>query len=160
MRADEWSGPTSASLRFGQVRRIQRPEGFWGPSMPEEAVLELVAPNDVDREDAQASRDRALADGCRTSSSNQPRPLRMRRVLRRDWRDRPSTPEPRRQVRPRFASRHAEIRIRALADYRRWLDAYRNALERFRDGEREVVFPMGSFWMCVGLGCPSAPSCA
>jgi putative transposase len=157
-RATAWSGPTSSTLRFGHTRRIQRPEGFFSPSMPEEAILELLEPADIDRQDAQASRDHALADGCRTSRSTQPRPLGMRRVLRRDWKDSPSTPEPRRQLRPRFASRCPELRIRALVEYRRWLDAYRAALQRFRDGERQVPFPAGSFWMCVRLGCPPAPS--
>ena len=153
-----WAGPTSATLHFGHKRLIQRPQGFFSPTMPETITLELVVPATITKQRAQTHRDHVFADARQAAKSTQSRPLGMRQVLQRHWAHSPTTPEPRRQLRPRFASRCTDLRVRALKAYRRWLDAYRLALERFKAGERTVQFPAGTFWMCARLGCPPAPS--
>ena len=156
-RAIDWSGPTSASLRFGHKLRVERPAKFFSDKMPDKVTLELVEPPHVDRQPAQDKRDRAIADGQQVARRTQPHPLGMRGVLDRDWKDSPSSPEARRKLRPRFASRFEAVRVGALREYRRWLDAYKVALQRFRDGERLVEFPAGTYWMCARLACPQAP---
>lgn len=149
-----WLGPTSATLRFGHKRLISRPEGFFSPAMPQTAALELVEPTTIDKQRAQSHRDQVFSDIRQSINSDEPRARGMRFILQRDWKDRPTTHEPRRKLCPRFASRCSELRIRALTEYRRWLDAYQSALQRFKSGQRQVLFPAGTFWMCARLGCP------
>lgn len=63
--------------------------------------------------------------------------------------DKPKTEEPWFQLAPRVAARHAAIRERMLTTLRRFRDAYNAALERWRAGDRNVVFPPGTYWMRV-----------
>ncbi|EDM81053.1 hypothetical protein PPSIR1_25776 [Plesiocystis pacifica SIR-1] len=153
-----WTAPTSAPLHFGHERQLQRPEGFFSPSMPQTITLGLVEPSSIGRQRTQAHRDHVFAEARQAAKQTQHRPTGMRQVLLRDWTESPTTPEPRQKLRPRFASRCTELRVHALTEFRRWLGSYRAALERFKAGEYPVAFPAGTFWMCARLGCPSAPS--
>jgi hypothetical protein len=40
------------------------------------------------------------------------------------------------------------------------LGEYRDALARFVSGERDVEFPIGTWWMRARLGCPVAGAAA
>ncbi|MCA9681743.1 MAG: hypothetical protein KC457_06080 [Myxococcales bacterium] len=44
----------------------------------------------------------------------------------------------------------------AIAAFKRWVDAYRAVQTRFIAGERELEWPIGTYWMCKRLGCPVA----
>jgi putative transposase len=67
-------------------------------------------------------------------------------VLAQSWRDRPATVEPRRNLRPRVATRSKWARIEALVRNRIFAVDYAAARERWRDG-LAVVFPPGTYWL-------------
>lgn len=48
---------------------------------------------------------------------------------------------------PRVATRDRERRISALAELKAFVEAYRPALEKWREGRRDVVFPAGTYKM-------------
>jgi hypothetical protein len=69
--------------------------------------------------------------------------------------------EVRRKIIPRVAARCMFLRTRLLDADRAFRRAYREALERWRDGARNVEFPSGTWWMAVfhGAGrCAPAPA--
>jgi hypothetical protein len=69
-----------------------------------------------------------------------------RRILRQSWRDCPTTREPRRGRRPRFAARDREVRIAALQRYKAWLADYRRARLDWLAG-LDVELPYGTYWL-------------
>jgi hypothetical protein len=73
------------------------------------------------------------------------RVLGRRRVLAQSWKESPSSVEPRRGRRPRFAGGVVE-RVAALLRYREFLGAYRKARTRWLAGLR-TVFPFGTYWL-------------
>lgn len=151
-RATSWEGSTSASMGFGHQREVTRPPGFFSESMPERAVLELSAPSGSQHEQLQAQLRRTLAEIEGETRKHCPKPCGMRAVLRRDWSSSPNTDAPRRSN-PRFSARRMAVRIAALVEFSRWVGAYRETMARFKQGERDVDWPIGTYWM-VRLGCP------
>jgi hypothetical protein len=67
-------------------------------------------------------------------------------VLAQSWRDRPATVEPRRNLRPRVATRSKWARIEALVRNRTFAVEYAAARDRWREGQA-VVFPPGTYWL-------------
>jgi putative transposase len=80
----------------------------------------------------------------------------MHGVFEQKWWECPSSHDPRRQLKPTVAGKNKWARIEALRRSAEWLAEYYEALRRFVGGEREVVFPRGTWKMCVRLGCPVA----
>jgi putative transposase len=157
-RARAWGGATSASMRFGQRRLVARPPGFFSEEMPEHVWLELVAP--PVRVEVGAKLDEQLADRVeaveqQVKKSNC-KPMGMAAVLRQPWNESPVTGEPRRGLVPRIAARCAAVRIAAIVEFQHWVEVYRTALACFKDGQREVEWPPGTYRMCSRLGCPGA----
>ena len=83
-----------------------------------------------------------------------------RRVLTQDPYDSPTSWEKRRGLRPTFASRDKWKRIQLIALLEGFYARYREALAAWRKGDREVVFPFGTYWMRVfhGARCELAPA--
>jgi len=67
-------------------------------------------------------------------------------VLAQSWRESPASREPRRNLRPRVASRSKWARIEALLRNRAFAIEYASARERWRDGV-PAVFPPGTYWL-------------
>ncbi len=59
---------------------------------------------------------------------------------------------------PRIAGYSSEGHQALLRDLRKWRAAYREALEHWQLGEREVVFPLGSYWLPSFHGANVAPA--
>ena len=74
------------------------------------------------------------------------RVLGCRAVLAQSWRDSPVSREPRRNLRPRVASRSKWARIEALLRNRAFAIEYASARERWRDGI-PAMFPPGTYWL-------------
>ena len=74
------------------------------------------------------------------------RVLGRRAVLAQSWRDAPGSCEPRRNLRPRVASRSSWARIEALLRNRAFIRDYADARARWRDGVA-AVFPPGTYWL-------------
>jgi REP element-mobilizing transposase RayT len=68
-------------------------------------------------------------------------------VLGQDWRDSPSSREPRRELNPRVAAKNKWGRIEALQRNKAFGNEYRLAFEAFRKGIKNVLFPAGTFWL-------------
>jgi putative transposase len=155
-RAIAWEGATSASLRFGGRRLVTRPTDFFSEDMPDQAALELVAPHLHGKlgldEDLAERVDAAEREVRKTG----PKPKGMAAVLRQHWNDSPATQAPRRGLAPRLAARCAEVRIAAIVELQHWVELYRTALARFKEGKRGVGWPPGTYRMCARLGCPAA----
>jgi hypothetical protein len=77
-------------------------------------------------------------------------------VLRQSPKDCPAALEPSRKLNPQVASRNKERRKWRLMWIQSFLVAYREALRRFAAGVRDVVFPAGTYWLRVHLGCVCA----
>ncbi len=69
-----------------------------------------------------------------------------RAVLAQSWRSQPASHEPRRNLRPRVATRSKWARIEALLRNRVFIAVYTSAREQWRDGT-PVVFPPGTYWL-------------
>jgi putative transposase len=157
-RARAWGGATSASMRFGGRRLVPRPSEFFSEEMPEHVSLELVAPPlhgeagvKLELDEQLAGRVEPVEQQLRKSGC---KPMGMAAVLRQDWNESPVTREPRRGLIPRIAARCAAVRIAAIVELQHWVEAYRIALARFKDGQREIEWPTGTYRMCSRLGCP------
>lgn len=162
----EWHGLTTYGMRFGSKMVFERPEKFFDEngSLPERVEVEVTRPDILpelsDDELFQLlmhkvkARERELADAARRENR---RFLGMKRVLRQRHTDSPASRERRFGLNPRVASRSKWQRIAALQRNQQWLAAYREALEKFRRGIRDVLFPHGTYLMRVRYGVACQP---
>lgn len=68
-------------------------------------------------------------------------------ILDQDWRDSPSSHEPRRELNPRVAAKNKWSRIEALQRNKEFRNSHRGAFEAFRSGIKGVLFPAGTYWL-------------
>jgi putative transposase len=158
-RARHWEGATSLGWAYGSPRVIERPNVFFSQSMPEQATLELVRPA-VFMHLGDETLERSIGERVRHAeevSAEIGPAMGMRRVVLQHWNDSPPKREHRARIRPRVAAACSQTRAMALRVYRSWLDHYADALRRFRGGDRNTVFPAGTYWMYVRLGCLAGP---
>jgi len=153
-RADEWEGATSAKMVFGQARSIRRPTKFFRKSMPEVVDLELARPAGFEGLNDAEVLELVRGDVARREAEHR-KSCKLVRMSKKWW-ESPESVEPRRELRPTVAGKNKWARIEALRRSKEWLTAYYDALRQFVAGEREVVFPRGTWQMCVRLGCPVA----
>ena len=156
-RATDWPGVHSARLAFGgPPLEVSRPPVYFRAdgTAPDTASLALVRPPQFAHlSDADFSRmlhDRLAHVEQLVHSRLQAHGRRFlgpRRCLNTRPTDRPKNPEPRPALSPRVAARDAELRKAMLARRRDFVAAYRDAFERWRDGDRNVQFPPGTDWM-------------
>lgn len=156
-RMKDWPGAFSTPADMARPPRIiQRPEGFFrknGP-VPETATLELSIPGQLNmtllelerrvEEGEQRLRQEARAEGRGF--------LGRRRVLKQSPFGRPRTYEERRGIDPRVAAKEREQRADILERMKIFLSAYRDALELYVAGDRDVTFPYGTYGMRVRFG--------
>lgn len=150
-RVHHWPG-VSTWEAFIQQRSIKasRPRHFFRASMPAEVTLDLVIPQELG-DAAEVVREvragvEAIEEQVRTERMEKGLGvIGRRRVLEQSWKDSPTSFEPRRERRPRFAGA-MHVRVPALARYRSFLWAYRYARDRWRRG-LEAVFPAGTYWL-------------
>lgn len=150
-RVHQWPGVNTWSA-FIQRRSIKasRPRHFFRASMPAEVTLDLVIPAELG--DA-AEVVREVRQGVETIEEQVRTERRQsgagvigrRRVLEQSWKDSPTSFEPRRERRPRFAG-SVGVRVPALESYCLFLSAYKHARDRWRRG-LETIFPVGTYWL-------------
>ena len=119
--------------------------------MPDALEMMLTVPPELGPADAVRAelRDRVRAAEHERASERQRTGRRVhgrRAVLAQSWRDHPASCEPRRNLRPRVATRSKWARIEAVVRNRAFADEYASARERWRDGAA-AVFPMGTYWL-------------
>jgi len=137
-RAHRWPGVNSlAALLSGRALRATRPLHFFRADgvMPDAVELALTLPPELGRADAVLAelRERVRAvenERATRTAAHGGRVLGRRAVLVQSWRDRPASSEPRRNLRPRVATRNTWARREALLRNRLFAVEYASARER------------------------------
>jgi hypothetical protein len=149
-----WPGVNGLSaLLAGRPLHATRPLHFFRPDgrMPDALELPLTIPAELGPAAAVLSelRDRVRAvelERAAERGRTGRRVLGRRAVLAQAWRDSPASVEPRRNLRPRVATRSAWARIEALLRNRAFTVEYARARDRWRNGI-PAVFPPGTYWL-------------
>ena len=151
-----WSDPRSIG---GPGEVVVRPGHYFSKdgTMPEVAELVFSAPPGF--QSAEEFRSRVIARvneleqaAAEKREENCTAVLGARRVLKQKHTDRPAPGEARRVLDPRIAAKDKWKRIEALQTLATFLKSHREALVRFCSGERDVVFPHGTYLMRVRFG--------
>jgi REP element-mobilizing transposase RayT len=165
-RGLEWPGLWSSPSAIGTAIPVERPTHFFrkaGP-LPLKTSLELHPPAGFATAGAFAERlSRELIhaeDRVATELSREGRSfLGVHGVLAQNPRARPAPGEPRRALNPRVACRDKWKRIEALLRLADFVRVHREALEAWRAGLRQAIFPPGTWLMrvqhavrCAGSG--------
>lgn len=135
---------------------VKRPEVFFsaGGSIPETVRLELVPPPQL----TEAYADGGIAeiraqlttreDAIRTEMKKAGRKfLGVRNIRRQKWWESPESFAKRRGLRPRVATRNRWKRIEALLRNRQFEEDHANARRAWLKGDRNVLFPFGTYAM-------------
>lgn len=152
-RAHRWPGATSATFRFGESRTVHRPDRYFtGASWEDAVTLKLEPPPGMSEDEMndivpERVRRREKAVRRLMRRHGQSRFLGEKRVQRQDPYDCTKSWEKRRGLNPTFASTDKWKRIEAAQRKRTWETEYRAALEAYRAGDEDVVFPAGTWGM-------------
>ncbi len=151
-----WSDPRSIG---GPGELVERPGHYFAKNgtMPETERLVFTAPAGFDSVEAfRAALVAELGDRERKAAAKREAKgmgvLGARRVKKQKHTERPRSAAPRRVLNPKVAAKDKAKRIEALEKLARFLASYRDAVVRFWDGERNVVFPEGTYLMRVRFG--------
>jgi hypothetical protein len=129
----------------GLVRHGKDWPGVWlAPSLDGKPIV-ARRPDAFDREEEEAAA--KLEEEKRTFASAE-------NALAAATSERPTSVAPRRKLNPRIAARDTATRIAALFELKAFRKAHREALEKFRKGARDTVFPAGTYLMRVLHGIP------
>jgi len=155
-RPDDWPGVLIWATNENVETVVARPQNFFrakGPC-PSEATFRIVPPAGIEnlseRLDAEVSRLLELAH----AEMRQKRLvfLGRQRVMKTSFSKRAKSLEQKRGLVPRVAAKSMYLRVALLGAYREFLKSYHAAMERWRLGARDVVFPEGTWWMRVFHG--------
>jgi REP element-mobilizing transposase RayT len=155
--AEEWPGVSTlqATLTDGELTAT-RPAHFFREDgkLPETVTLKIHRPKafahlsqkewaDKVRDLVQAketeARERRAREGKKV--------LGVERILAQDPFSRPKSHAPHFKLSPRLAAKSKWARIEALRRNRAFLDRYRDAIKMHLEGEGNVLFPFGTYWM-------------
>jgi hypothetical protein len=154
-RLSDWPGASSLSLSLsGRTMTVKRPRVFFSPNgkMPAEVTLRIERPDGFENF-SDAEWIEKLHEALRVEEERAREERRVsgrgvlgrKAILRAEPTDKPRTEEPRRGLRPHVACRNALRRARELSA----LTAFRiercAAVTRTLAGERDVVFPFGTY---------------
>jgi REP element-mobilizing transposase RayT len=153
-RATQWPGVNGyVELLTGRRLRAKRPHHFFraGGIMPAEVELALVIPPELGDADEIIA---AVRDGVerieeemrQERARSGKRVIGRRAVLQQSWQATPTSKEPRRNLRPRFAGPR-EVIVDAIGRFRTFLGRYRDARKRWLGGATQVMFPLGTYWL-------------
>ncbi len=168
-RVGDWPGATSMQQNLsGAPRVVKRPAGFFrddGP-MPDSVTLRAERPDGFEHLSDLEWREKVLAalhsaeDIARDDRrKNKVSILGRKAVLRARPTDRAQSVEPRRTLRPLIACHNVERRVAELGMLRSFRAAYREALDRYREGHARARFPPGTYrMMFLGAWRNAAPS--
>jgi REP-associated tyrosine transposase len=153
---DEWPGLiTKPEDLAKRVIKGRRPDIFFRPDgpMPEEVSLLIEPlpcacpeawPRDKQVEVLTEKLDARLAAAHKKYGG---RFLGAPKVLARHHLDRPSKPEPRRQISMGIAAHNAAHRVQAIAERKEFLRSHRETRDAWERGDNTVTFPPGTWWM-------------
>jgi REP element-mobilizing transposase RayT len=153
-RVHHWPGVNGlAALLAGRSLRATRPLHFFRPDgpMPEVVEMRLTIPPELGPAAAVLAelRDRVRAVEVELEAERRRtgrRVMGRRAVLAQSWRWQPTSVAPRRNLRPRVATRNKWARVEALLRNRAFVEDYVHARARWREGA-PVAFPPGTYWL-------------
>jgi hypothetical protein len=158
-KAGQWPGATSLPYQLSDEEVVaRRPAWFFAEksTMPEVVRLRFARPPahahlrhetwTAKLERAIAERERLAQRERRRSDADAPdRVLGVQRVLDQSPFSYPKTHEPKRRISPRVASKNKWRRIEAIQRNEAWQAAYRAALTSHRSGDKQAIFPPGTW---------------
>lgn len=148
----EWPGVMSQ--RFGERREIEMPDIFFddGGALPDSVTLEFTRPpilmplSDLELHSTLAEKVADLVRRARVEMlANGKSFLGRETILRQSFGSAPGTQPTRTGINPRIACKSPSLRLAAISRLSHFLRAYRAALLRWRAGDREVAFPVGTY---------------
>jgi putative transposase len=165
-KASEWPGHWSDPRRIGAPPvTIARPKAFFDEKghMPRSVEFQLTPPPGFENDAAFVERlVESLSETEESEAVNLANMGRsfmgVARVLAQSFFARPAPGEARRTLNPRVACRNKWKRIEALQRLVEFRAAYREALDAWRAGMRDVLFPPGTWLMRILHAAPCAAS--
>ena len=150
-KPEDWPG---LSLWTDGAARIARPRAYFrrGGECPEGVTLRVVSPR---LEHGEEARRVQLAIARKTAEVHHQMQVAGRTfagraaVLAQSFTRQAKSFEPKRTVLPTVAAKSPQARKALLAIQKAFRIAYRRALAAWREGDRESVFPFGTWWMRV-----------
>ena len=155
-RPEDWPGVISLPGDIGKVWTVDRPDWYFrqNGTVPESAEGSIHVPQGFEGLSSSnftalvGERVEAKVDAAkRNRESKNRKVLGPLRVLSQKWHDKPRTGTPRRKLNPRVACKDIRLRKALLIALEFFRKEYRKARLRFRDGDRQVLFPFGTYWM-------------
>jgi len=157
----QWPGLHTAETDYGEVLEVERPEIYFRKQgkMPERLKLRLVKPpcftsltnaeaSEVKRQGL-AEREKQLHAELRRAGKTF---LGAKKCKTANPFSSPRTTCETGGLKPTFAAKDPELRKTMIARLKEFLSDYREALEKWRDGKRRVMFPAGTYAMRVFHG--------
>jgi hypothetical protein len=161
---NEWPG--LITHRFGERQLAPMPEVYFDHDgdLPEEILLEFVRPpvfSCLSDEAVMSHLQDAVSKLVREARRDGRKFVGAEGVLQQAFTASPRTEEPRRNLNPRVAAKSKSLRVRAIEKMREFARQYRAAWLEWRNGNRNAVFPLGTYalrvYACVACG-PPAPA--
>ena len=159
----EWPGVCTGPEAFGTSETIRRPPLFFSRygRAPRAAEFKIVPPPGSEREPARYAASvkaavvereadlRAAGTSCNTK-------LDVQQIKRTD---RPSSPRPKRTLKPRIACKNPQVRRDRVANLTLFFVVYRDKWALYREGRRNLKFPPGTFNIheVHGMPCDAPP---
>ncbi len=170
--AKDWPGARSAPSDLGTTIFAEKPDWFFSDFMPEEVPLAITPPPcfaSRDLEEFKAELEEQVAEReteCRAEVEREgPGFLGAKRVRSQSPTDSPQSYEKKWKLSPTIQAKRPETRIEELRELVAFRKRYRAALEQYRDGVEDAVFPAGTYWMrvfhrqkCEPLFCGAVPA--
>jgi putative transposase len=163
-RAENWKGVWLYRQSHSQI--VKRPEVYFKEegTMPETVALTIHQATDFENMSIDAY-EKQIAEKIASEESNiademiaaNKKFMGIDAVLRQPHRDRPKSLEIRRGVNPRFAAKDKEVRIHSIKRYEQFVSQYCESLKAWRQGNREVIFPAGTYAMRIHASVNVAP---
>lgn len=156
----DWPGLRTAPEQIGTATlTAAKPTWFFDPEgyLPDKVELRIVLPPRVHSGTAFRALVCAEVDALeekhrREFAAKGRRFLGVARVLAQDPLSGPKSERPKFGLKPRIAARDTWRRIEALLRLKSFEKEYRDALARWRSGDRSVVFPAGTYLMRIMHG--------
>jgi putative transposase len=151
-RAKNWKGVWL--YRQSHCQTVSRPKVYFSNdgTMPEKVQLEICRPESHQNMTRDAyekmvaeeveRREQDIALEMQKSGMSF---MGMDAVLLQSYSDKPRSTEQKRVMNPRFAGIDKEVRKNVIKRYKQFLAYYREALSEWKNGNRDVVFPPGTY---------------
>ena len=166
-RVLDWPGAFGyRALITGEPLRATRPTFFFDPKgeMPAEVELVLRIPPELGDHDGFVAKLKRLVENVESEEARKRaetgrKVLGRNAVMRRSWRESPTSKAPRRGLRPTIAAKDFWRRLEAIQRRRDFLTQYRIARQALLAGN-PIPFPHGTYWLKRFMNVAVEPVCA